>query len=263
MNALLANPPGAVDENEFIDASRQVYDGVREIRRAVLLNRGEEDIDSDTEWDDMDDQSEIGSQRPLVESRQEEIVDEFPHISGITTAREAMKKLPEDEKVKIQAQVEEFRTEQMKFDREVSKWDDNGNDVIVLAKHMCMIMMEMTDFTRGKGRLKTTMDVITAAKGISENGTKLDKLARSCVLCTVSSLRRINSSLLTMFIFCSGRSPTSAPSRLPRRTCWPISRGSPSTVTSSTSPPRSRPTSRTCPGSSSCPDSTLPLPSYR
>ena len=60
----------------------------------------------------------------------------------------------------------------------VSKWDDNGNDVIVLAKHMCMIMMEMTDFTRGKGRLKTTMDVITAAKGISEAGTKLDKLAR-------------------------------------------------------------------------------------
>ena len=31
-----------------------------------------------------------------------------------------MKKLPEEEKVKIQAQVEEFRTEQMKFDREVS-----------------------------------------------------------------------------------------------------------------------------------------------
>merc|ERR1712013_498153 len=178
VNALLANPPGAVDENEFIDASRLVYDGVREIRRAVLLNRGEEEIDSDTEWDDMDDVSEIGSSRPMVESRQEEVVDEFPHISGITTAREAMKKLPEEEKVKIQAQVEEFRTEQMKFDREVSKWDDNGNDVIVLAKHMCMIMMEMTDFTRGKGRLKTTMDVITAAKGISEAGTKLDKFAR-------------------------------------------------------------------------------------
>merc|ERR1719447_2131927 len=169
VNALLANPPGAVDENEFIDASRLVYDGVREIRRAVLLNRGEEEIDSDTEWDDMDDVSEIGSSRPMVESRQEEVVDEFPHISGITTAREEMKKLPEEEKVKIQAQVEEFRTEQMKFDREVSKWDDNGNDVI---------MMEMTDFTRGKGRLKTTMDVITAAKGISEAGTKLDKLAR-------------------------------------------------------------------------------------
>ena len=50
--------------------------------------------------------------------------------------------------------------------------------MIVLAKHMCMIMMEMTDFTRGRGALKTTMDVISAAKRISEAGTKLDKLAR-------------------------------------------------------------------------------------
>jgi len=179
VNALISTPPGAVDENEFIDASRLVYDGVREIRRAVLLNRGDEEIDSDTEWDDFDETSEVGSNRPLVESRQENLIDEYPDISGIMTAREAMKKIPEAEKAKIQEQVEEFRTEQLKFDREVSKWDDNGNDVIVLAKHMCMIMMEMTDFTRGKGPLKTTMDVITAAKKISEAGTKLDKLARS------------------------------------------------------------------------------------
>merc|ERR1712227_169010 len=93
--------------------------------------------------------------------------------------REAMKNLPEAERIKIAEQVEEFRSERVKFDREVSKWDDQGNDVIVLAKHMCMIMMEMTDFTRGKGRLKTTMDVINAAKRISEAGTKLDKLARA------------------------------------------------------------------------------------
>jgi len=49
----------------------------------------------------------------------------------------------------IFAQVEVFRVEKRKFDLEVSKWDDTGNDIIVLAKHMCMIMMEMTDFTRG------------------------------------------------------------------------------------------------------------------
>ena len=29
-------------------------------------------------------------------------------------------------------------------------------------------MMEMTDFTRGRGPLKTTMDIINAAKKISE-----------------------------------------------------------------------------------------------
>ena len=89
-----------------------------------------------------------------------------------------MKALPVAKRIKIVEQVEEFRSERVKFDREVSNWDDWGNDVIVLAKHMCMIMMEMTDFTRGRGPLKTNMDVINAAKRISKAGTKLDKLAR-------------------------------------------------------------------------------------
>jgi len=180
--AALGDQGGNVDENEFIDASRLVYDGVREVRRAVLLNRGEEDMgDSDTEWEDETaaDVSEVGSVRPQVESRTDSLIDEYPDISGITNAREAMKKLPEEEKAKIIQQVEVFRVEKRAFDREVSKWDDQGNDVIVLAKHMCMIMMEMTDFTRGRGNLKTTMDVINGAKKISEAGTKLDKLARA------------------------------------------------------------------------------------
>lgn len=56
--------------------------------------------------------------------------------------------MPEEDKQKILQQVEFFRSEKLKFDREVAKWDDTGNDIIVLAKHMCMIMMEMTDFTR-------------------------------------------------------------------------------------------------------------------
>ena len=47
---------------------------MREIRSAVLLNKEEEDIDSDIEWDDIDDQSEISSQRPKVESRHQEIM---------------------------------------------------------------------------------------------------------------------------------------------------------------------------------------------
>lgn len=59
-----------------------------------------------------------------------------------------MRKMTEEDKQRIAQQVESFRTEKLKFDREVAKWDDTGNDIIVLAKHMCMIMMEMTDFTR-------------------------------------------------------------------------------------------------------------------
>ena len=163
-----------IDENEFIDASRLVYDGVREVRRAVLLNRGEGDFDSDTDYDE--ERSEVGGGQPT--NVRPDAVDEYPDIQGISNAREAMKILPVEEKIKIAEQVEEFKTERQKFDDEVSKWDDNGNDVIMLAKHMCMIMMEMTDFTRGKGRLKTTIDVIEAAQKISEAGTKLDKLAR-------------------------------------------------------------------------------------
>ena len=81
-----------------------------------------------------------------------EMVDEYPEISGITNAREAMKNMAEEDKAVIAEQVESFRTEKRMFDQEVSKWDDQGNDIIVLAKHMCMIMMEMTDFTRGKSK---------------------------------------------------------------------------------------------------------------
>lgn len=62
--------------------------------------------------------------------------------------QEAMRKMTEEDKLKIAQQVELFRKEKMTFDSEVAKWDDTGNDIIFLAKHMCMIMMEMTDFTR-------------------------------------------------------------------------------------------------------------------
>lgn len=59
-----------------------------------------------------------------------------------------MAQLPQEEKAKIAEQVEIFHQEKSKLDAEVAKWDDSGNDIIVLAKQMCMIMMEMTDFTR-------------------------------------------------------------------------------------------------------------------
>nr|CAH7740294.1 unnamed protein product [Callosobruchus chinensis] len=169
VQALGSNPPKEVDENDFIDASRLVYDGVREIRRAVLMNRADEDLDpEDVELDE----------NYTLETRSK-CVDEYPDISGITTAREAMGKMPEEDKQKILQQVEFFRSEKLKFDREVAKWDDTGNDIIVLAKHMCMIMMEMTDFTRGRGPLKTTMDVINAAKKISEAGNNFLLVLRS------------------------------------------------------------------------------------
>lgn len=62
--------------------------------------------------------------------------------------QEAMSKLPEEKKHKIMEQVEKFQDEKLTFDREVDKWDDHGNDIVALAKYMCIIMMQMTDFIR-------------------------------------------------------------------------------------------------------------------
>ena len=59
-----------------------------------------------------------------------------------------MAHLPEEEKNVIQQHVQEFHSAKRELDQEIRKWDDSGNDIIVLAKQMCMIMMEMTDFTR-------------------------------------------------------------------------------------------------------------------
>uniref|UniRef100_A0AAY4E813 Catenin (cadherin-associated protein), alpha 1 n=1 Tax=Denticeps clupeoides TaxID=299321 RepID=A0AAY4E813_9TELE len=162
VEALSANPTLPVDENEFIDASRLVYDGVRDIRKAVLMIRTPEELDdSDFETDDID-----------VRSRTSVQTDDDQLIA-------IMAQLPQEQKAKIAEQVASFQEEKSKLDAEVSKWDDSGNDIIVLAKQMCMIMMEMTDFTRGKGPLKNTADVINAAKKIAEAGSRMDKLGRA------------------------------------------------------------------------------------
>ncbi|KAM4037470.1 catenin alpha-1 [Anomaloglossus baeobatrachus] len=157
-----------MDENEFIDASRLVYDGIRDIRKAVLMIRTPEELDdSDFETEDFD-----------VRSRTSVQTEDDQHFAG-QSARAIMAQLPQEQKAKIAEQVASFQEEKSKLDAEVSKWDDSGNDIIVLAKQMCMIMMEMTDFTRGKGPLKNTSDVISAAKKIAEAGSRMDKLGRT------------------------------------------------------------------------------------
>ncbi|KAM4053297.1 catenin alpha-2 isoform 2-T2 [Anomaloglossus baeobatrachus] len=169
IEALSTNIPQSFEENEFIDASRLVYDGVRDIRKAVLMIRTPEELedDSDFEQEDYDVRS-----RTSVQTEDDQL------IAG-QSARAIMAQLPQEEKAKIAEQVEIFHQEKSKLDAEVAKWDDSGNDIIVLAKQMCMIMMEMTDFTRGKGPLKNTSDVINAAKKIAEAGSRMDKLARA------------------------------------------------------------------------------------
>ncbi|XP_072256885.1 catenin alpha-1 [Pyxicephalus adspersus] len=168
VEALSGDTNKPMDENEFIDASRLVYDGIRDIRKAVLMIRTPEELDdSDFETEDFDVRS-----RTSVQTEDDQL------IAG-QSARAIMAQLPQEQKAKIAEQVASFQEEKSKLDAEVSKWDDSGNDIIVLAKQMCMIMMEMTDFTRGKGPLKNTSDVISAAKKIAEAGSRMDKLGRT------------------------------------------------------------------------------------
>uniref|UniRef100_A0A8C3NTS6 Catenin alpha 1 n=1 Tax=Cyanoderma ruficeps TaxID=181631 RepID=A0A8C3NTS6_9PASS len=162
VEALSSDPAQPMDENEFIDASRLVYDGIRDIRKAVLMIRTPEELDdSDFETEDFDVRS-----RTSIQTEDDQLIA-------------IMAQLPQEQKAKIAEQVASFQEEKSKLDAEVSKWDDSGNDIIVLAKQMCMIMMEMTDFTRGKGPLKNTSDVISAAKKIAEAGSRMDKLGRT------------------------------------------------------------------------------------
>ncbi|CAD6186628.1 unnamed protein product [Caenorhabditis auriculariae] len=148
--------------NEFINACTLVHEAVKGIRNALLMNRNMQDVDSDNEYEE-DGQT---------------AADTMSKISDQENQQRLMRRLPEEDKKKIQAQIDIFKVAQTRFEKEVAKWDETGNDIIVLAKHMCMIMMNMTDFTRGCGPLKTTMDVIRSAQEISVAGSKLNALAK-------------------------------------------------------------------------------------
>ncbi|XP_071667762.1 catenin alpha-3 isoform X5 [Patagioenas fasciata] len=149
------------DDNQFVDISKKVYDTIHNIRCSVMMIRTPEELE------DVSDLEEDYDARSRTSIQTEGKTD-----------RAKMTQLPEAEKEKIAEQVADFKKVKSKLDAEIEIWDDTSNDIIVLAKRMCVIMMEMTDFTRGRGPLKNTSDVINAAKMISESGSRMDVLAR-------------------------------------------------------------------------------------
>uniref|UniRef100_A0AAA9SHH6 Catenin alpha 3 n=1 Tax=Bos taurus TaxID=9913 RepID=A0AAA9SHH6_BOVIN len=161
LEALSKNSLDVFDDSQFVDISKKIYDTIHDIRCSVMMIRTPEELE---DVSDLEEDHEVRS-----------------HTSVQTegkTDRAKMTQLPEAEKEKIAEQVADFKKVKSKLDAEIEIWDDTSNDIIVLAKKMCMIMMEMTDFTRGKGPLKHTTDVIYAAKMISESGSRMDALAR-------------------------------------------------------------------------------------
>ncbi|XP_066857204.1 catenin alpha-3 isoform X4 [Anser cygnoides] len=161
LESLSKNTVHLFDDNQFVDVSKKVYDTIHNIRCSVMMIRTPEELE---DVSDLEEDHDVRS-RTSVQTEGK-------------TDRAKMTQLPEAEKEKIAEQVADFKKVKSKLDAEIEIWDDTSNDIIVLAKRMCVIMMEMTDFTRGRGPLKNTSDVINAAKMISESGSRMDVLAR-------------------------------------------------------------------------------------
>ncbi|XP_064923966.1 catenin alpha-3 isoform X2 [Columba livia] len=119
------------DDNQFVDISKKVYDTIHNIRCSVMMIRTPEELE------DVSDLEEDYDARSRTSIQTEGKTD-----------RAKMTQLPEAEKEKIAEQVADFKKVKSKLDAEIEIWDDTSNDIIVLAKRMCVIMMEMTDFTR-------------------------------------------------------------------------------------------------------------------
>ncbi|KAG6937253.1 catenin alpha 3 [Chelydra serpentina] len=161
LESLSRNTMHQFDDNQFVDISKKVYDAIHDIRCSVMMIRMPEELEDISDLEEYYD----AHSRTSVQTEGK-------------TDRAKMTQLPEAEKEKIAEQVADFKKVKSKLDAEIEIWDDTSNDIIVLAKRMCVIMMEMTDFTRGRGPLKNTSDVINAAKMISESGSRMDVLAR-------------------------------------------------------------------------------------
>ncbi|XP_050161726.1 catenin alpha-3 isoform X2 [Myiozetetes cayanensis] len=161
LESLSKNTVHLFDDNHFVDISKKVYDAIHNIRCSVMMIRTPEELEDVSDLEEDHD----ACSRTSIQTEGK-------------TDRAKMTQLPEAEKEKIAEQVADFKKVKSKLDAEIEIWDDTSNDIIVLAKRMCVIMMEMTDFTRGRGPLKHTSDVINAAKMISESGSRMDVLAR-------------------------------------------------------------------------------------
>uniref|UniRef100_A0A669PXQ9 Catenin alpha 3 n=2 Tax=Phasianus colchicus TaxID=9054 RepID=A0A669PXQ9_PHACC len=161
LESLSKNTVHLFDDNQFVDVSKKVYDTIHNIRCSVMMIRTPEELE---DVSDLEEDHDVRSRTSIQTEGK--------------TDRAKMTQLPEAEKEKIAEQVADFKKVKSKLDAEIEIWDDTSNDIIVLAKRMCVIMMEMTDFTRGRGPLKNTSDVINAAKMISESGSRMDILAR-------------------------------------------------------------------------------------
>lgn len=177
-DALNSKPLRDPNENELIECSRLINDAVRDLRNAILLIPQEDSSESYLDYEDMTETDTIHIETVKKEEHGfEESNDDEAAMNDLDDQQQST--LTQEQKDKLNEELSSLRKEKFNFDREVLKWDDKSNDIILLSKQMCVIMMDMIKFTRGVGPYKTTIDIIAAAKKINEIGLKLEKLCRN------------------------------------------------------------------------------------
>ncbi|XP_011409567.2 PREDICTED: catenin alpha-2-like [Amphimedon queenslandica] len=130
---------------------------------------------------DTDGLTKISDDTYMTNTIRRRIIKRTPSVVVLNeseTAQAKMAQLPAHERARIAEAQQKLDVVKNKLESEVNKWDDSSNDIVLLAKEMCWMMMDMSDFTRGEGPLKTTIDITNTAKDIARAGQALEKLVR-------------------------------------------------------------------------------------
>ena len=108
------------DDNGFIEASRVVYDGVHDVRNAVLMlyEHGYES-DSDVEEYEGGHESNYGTLHPNVSNYWSSDMHYRAENEPEPLKEDQLKNVPQEQREQIKRQLESFRQEKKNFDREV------------------------------------------------------------------------------------------------------------------------------------------------
>ena len=184
-------PGGHVDERVFNDCARQVHKGFRVLRKTVARrNPGYETSDSETETETESKQIQGEADVAETTNKLTKINIELVKEGNVYKANQPLvlddehehggdrptTSMSSGDDAHLHSLVEGLTADRQRLMKEVDRWDEQGNEIIVLAKKMCVIMMDLSHFTRGTGPLETRRDVINAADQIAKQGKEMTEL---------------------------------------------------------------------------------------
>ncbi|XP_062500485.1 catenin alpha-like [Corticium candelabrum] len=204
LDQLNENSAALVSEQEFFEVASAVGNGVRRVKDIVQSVRGDavaNDPDADIAAENIEPDFPPPPPHMLDDTREAEVELKTERGDAVTVrkptkagrslfrrqsrafVREAERELNQGELTHLpleqRQEIQALKEEKQQLETEVEKWNDNTNELIVLAKDMGMMLVEMSDFTRGAGPLKSTMELIATAKEIADTASACDSLVSS------------------------------------------------------------------------------------